>query len=74
MEALCIPSKADVTSLGAVLLGQHVACDAYDESRPIRVVTHAHADHMVGLGKSLKNCEVTIMTPATKDMIDALKG
>jgi putative mRNA 3-end processing factor len=60
--------------LGAVLLGKHVACDAYDEARPIRVVTHAHADHMVGLGKSLKNCEVTIMTPATKDMIDALKG
>jgi putative mRNA 3-end processing factor len=60
--------------LGAVLLGKNVACDAYDEARPIRVVTHAHADHMVGLGKSLKNCEVTIMTPATRDMIDALKG
>jgi putative mRNA 3-end processing factor len=29
---------------------------------------------MIGLGKSLKNCEVTIMTPATRDMIDALKG
>jgi putative mRNA 3-end processing factor len=67
-------SKADVTKSGAVLLGKHVACDAYDESRPIRVVSHAHADHMVGLGKSLKNCEVTIMTPATRDMIDALKG
>ena len=74
MEASCIQSKANVTSLGAVLLGKHVACDAYDETRPIRVVTHAHADHMVGLGKSLKNGEVTIMTPATKDMIDALKG
>jgi putative mRNA 3-end processing factor len=74
VEALHIQSKANVTSLGAVLLGQHVACDAYDENRSIRVVTHAHADHMVGLGKSLKNSEATIMTPATKDMIDALKG
>jgi putative mRNA 3-end processing factor len=74
VEAPLIKSKANVTNLGAVLLGQHVACDAYDEARPIRVVTHAHADHMVGLGKSLKNGEVTIMTPATKDMIDALKG
>ena len=73
-EAPPLPSKADVTKLGAVLLGKHVACDAYDESRPIRVVTHAHADHMVGLGKSLKNGEVTVMTPATRDMIDALKG
>ena len=74
MEASCIRSKANVTGVGAVLLGKHVACDAYDETRPIRVVTHAHADHMVGLGNSLKNGEVTIMTPATKDMIDALKG
>lgn len=74
MEASRIQSKANVTNLGAVLLGQYVACDAYDEVRPIRVVTHAHADHMIGLGKSLKNCEVAIMTPATKDMIDALKG
>jgi putative mRNA 3-end processing factor len=67
-------SKANVTKLGAILLGKHVACDAYDENRPIRVVTHAHADHMVGLGKSLKNCELSVMTPATKDIIDALKG
>ncbi len=73
-EASRIKSKADVTKSGAVLLGNHVACDAYDDSRPIRVVTHAHADHMIGLGKSLKNCEVTVMTPATRDMIDALKG
>ena len=73
-EASRIHSKANVTKLGAVLLGKHVACDAYDESRPIRVVTHAHADHMVGLGKSLKNCEVVVMTPATRDLIDALKG
>jgi putative mRNA 3-end processing factor len=69
-----LESKATVTNVGAVLLGKHVACDAYDESRPIRVVTHAHADHMVGLGKSLKNCEVSVMTPATRDMIHALKG
>jgi putative mRNA 3-end processing factor len=71
---LCVHSKATVTNLGAVLLGKHVACDAYNEAKPIRVVTHAHADHMIGLGKSLKNCEVAVMTPATRDMIDALKG
>jgi len=65
--------NADVSKSGAVLLGKYVACDAHDEGRSIRVVTHAHADHMVGLGKSLKNCEVTVMTPATKDLIDALK-
>lgn len=73
-EAVHIGSKATVSNMGAILLGKHVACDAYEESRPIRVVTHAHADHMMGLGKSLKNCEVSVMTPATRDIIDALKG
>jgi putative mRNA 3-end processing factor len=66
--------KATVTNSGAVLLGKHITCDAYEEARPIRVVTHAHADHMMGLRKSLKNCEATVMTPATRDLIEALKG
>ncbi len=67
-------SKADVTKSGAVLLGRHVACDAFEKTRPLRVVTHAHADHMNGLQQSLKSCETVVMTPATKDLIDALKG
>ena len=66
--------KATVTMKGAVLLGKHVACDAFDETRPIRVVTHAHSDHMLGLRQSLKQCEAVVMTPATKDLIDAIKG
>jgi len=66
--------KATVTTKGAVLLGKHVACDAFDENRPIRVVTHAHSDHMLGLRQSLKQCEAVVMTPATKDLIDAMKG
>ncbi|NIR87966.1 hypothetical protein GWO13_10615 [Candidatus Bathyarchaeota archaeon] len=67
-------SKASVTQRGAVLLGKHVACDAFDEVRPLRVVTHAHSDHMLGLRESLENCEAAVMTPATKDLIDVLKG
>ena len=73
-EAPHINSKATISKTGAVLLGKHVACDAYDENRPIRIVTHAHADHMIGMAKSLKTCEFSVMTPATKDLIDALKG
>jgi len=65
--------KATVTTKGAVLLGKHVACDAFDETKPVRVVTHAHSDHMLGLGQSLKHCEAVVMTPATKDLIDAVK-
>lgn len=66
--------KADVTSRGAVLLGKHVACDAFEGTRPLRVVTHAHADHMVGLQRSLKSCDAVVMTPATRDLIDVMKG
>jgi putative mRNA 3-end processing factor len=66
--------KASVTENGAVLLGKNVACDAFDETRPVRVVTHAHADHMTGLPQSLKKSSKVLMTRATKDLIDAMRG
>ncbi len=65
---------ASVTYRGAVQLGDNVACDAFDETRPLRVVTHAHADHMIGLSQSLVACEKILMTTATKDLIDVMKG
>ncbi len=67
-------AKATITSRGAVLLGKHVACDAFDETRPFRIVTHAHADHMIGLSQSLRKCEKVLMTKATKDLIDIMMG
>ena len=66
--------KATVTTKGAILLGTYAACDAFDETRPLRVVTHAHYDHTIGLKQSLKKCEAVVMTPATKDLIEVLKG
>lgn len=66
--------KATITRRGAVLLGKHVACDAFDESERLRVVTHAHADHLMGLRQSLRACKKVLMTRATKDLIDVLKG
>jgi len=66
--------KAAVTARGAVLLGKYVACDAFDDAKPLRVVTHAHSDHMLGLRESLQKCEAVVMTPVTRDLIDVLKG
>jgi putative mRNA 3-end processing factor len=63
-----------VTQRGAILLGNSVACDAYAENRPLRVVTHAHADHTGGLRWSLRECQKVIMTEATRDLIDILEG
>ncbi|MGB9740885.1 MAG: MBL fold metallo-hydrolase [Candidatus Bathyarchaeia archaeon] len=67
-------AKATVTQRGAVLLGSYVACDAFDENKPLRVVTHAHADHMIGLQQSLKTCQKVLMTNATKDLIDVMRS
>ena len=69
-----VNEKASITEKGAVLLGKHTACDAHDETRPIRVVTHAHADHMAGLPQSLKKGRKVLMTRGTKDLIDAMQG
>jgi len=66
--------KASVTQNGAVLLGKHVACDSFDGSRPLRVVTHAHYDHWVGLQQSLRECQAVVMTPATRDLLTVMHG
>lgn len=65
-------ARAKVAKNGAVLLGDNVACDAFDDSRPLRIVTHAHADHLGGLRKSLKCCEKVLMTKATRDLAETL--
>jgi putative mRNA 3-end processing factor len=67
-----VNERALVTKTGAVLLGDSVACDAFEASRPLRIVTHAHADHLGGLRKSLKCCEKVLMTPATRDLAETL--
>ncbi len=66
--------KACITRKGAVLLGKYVACDGFNKAVPLRVVTHAHADHMGGLRQSLRECEKALMTEATKDLIDVLRS
>ncbi len=66
--------KALVSQHGAILLGDSVACDAFEEVRPLRVVTHAHADHLAGLRRSLKSCDKVMMTSATRDLIGVVNG
>ena len=66
--------KASVSERGAILLGKSVACDSFDAERPLRVVTHAHADHLIGLRKSLRSGKKILMTKATRDLIEVVKG
>jgi putative mRNA 3-end processing factor len=73
-EGLSLAERAQVTKSGAVLLGDSVACDAFDATRPLRVVTHAHADHLGGLRRSLRCCEKVLMTKATRDLAETLNS
>jgi putative mRNA 3-end processing factor len=70
----CLSGKAGVSERGAVLLGDSVACDAFDADRPLRVVTHAHADHLSGLRRSLRSGKRVLMTAATRDLIGVVNG
>ena len=65
--------NASIVANGAVLLGRSVVCDAHI-NRPVRIVTHAHWDHLIGLEKSLRECEVVLMTPPTKEIVEVLRG
>jgi len=64
--------KASINEKGAVLLGRRVACDSFDPTRPLRVVTHVHYDHLTGLRQSLRNCKAVVMTPATRDLLEVM--
>jgi putative mRNA 3-end processing factor len=66
--------KAAINSKGAILLGRNIACDSFDDARSLRVVTHAHHDHLTGLQQSLRKCKAVIMTPATKDLLEVMRG
>jgi putative mRNA 3-end processing factor len=66
--------KASISEKGAVLLGRRVACDSFEETRPVRVVTHVHYDHLTGLQRSLQKCEAVVMTPATRDLLEVMRG
>jgi putative mRNA 3-end processing factor len=65
-------TRAAIAGNGAVLLGRNVVCDGHAE-RPVRVVTHGHRDHILGLEQSIKSCEVVLMSEATREMLRVLK-
>ncbi|MEM4243831.1 MAG: MBL fold metallo-hydrolase [Candidatus Bathyarchaeia archaeon] len=69
-----LQAKASVSERGAVLLGESVACDAFDAERLFHVVTHAHADHLSGLRKSIRSGKRVLMTAATRDLAEIIYG
>ena len=60
----------DVTSSGAVLLGDNVVCDGFQRDRPCRVQTHVHDDHMHDFERS-KGFQDLYMSEATRSLLIA---
>ena len=63
-------SRVDVTSSGAVLLGDHVVCDGFQRDRACRVQTHVHDDHMRDFERS-KGLQTLYMSEATRSLLIA---
>lgn len=62
--------RVDVTSSGAVLLGNDVVCDGFQRDRPVRVQTHVHDDHMHDFERS-KGLQNLFMSEATRRLLIA---
>ncbi|MEM4969963.1 MAG: MBL fold metallo-hydrolase [Sulfolobales archaeon] len=62
---------ATITCRGAVLLGKSLSIDGHEAHR-IRVVTHAHSDHMLDIGESIKSSPKIIAHPATLEIMSIL--
>ncbi len=52
----------------AILVGREITIDGFSKRR-IRIVTHAHYDHVGGLSDSIMFSEYIIATPATHDLL-----
>lgn len=62
--------QVDVSSSGAILLGDVVTCDGFVYDHPIRVQTHVHRDHM-GRFESSKAYQLVYATAPTRDLLVA---
>ncbi len=62
-----------ITNSGAIVLNK-VVCDGYLPGHRIRVITHVHSDHLWGLEDSIRDSDLICTTPATKDLLEVMRG
>ncbi|WP_236698148.1 MBL fold metallo-hydrolase [Pyrodictium occultum] len=62
---------AAVTETGAIVLGSRVAVDGHAPGYGVRVVTHIHQDHILGLRRSIREASLIAATPLTLDLLEA---
>ncbi|MEM1618346.1 MAG: MBL fold metallo-hydrolase [Desulfurococcaceae archaeon] len=56
---------------GSIEFGNSFEIDGYS-GRPVRVISHAHADHLNELGNSVRNSKYILATPETLDLVEYL--
>lgn len=71
MEPATALRYASVGRRGAILLGVNVEVDGF-ASRLVRVVTHAHEDHLGGLASSARKALFIVATPTTFRLLEIL--
>ena len=64
--------RAYVTPRGAIMLTESVAVDGHNPRSPVRVVTHIHSDHVLGLGESVRTAHFVLATRLTHELLEAL--
>jgi putative mRNA 3-end processing factor len=57
---------------GAILVGKNIVIDGHAK-RPLRIITHVHADHIIDLEDSIRECKEIIATKITLDLLEALQ-
>lgn len=62
---------ASITCRGAVIVGKDLSIDGHEDNR-LRVVTHAHSDHLIGITESGRNSPKIVAHPATFEIMDIL--
>lgn len=61
-----------VSELGAIVLTGDIVADGHYEGGRVRIVTHAHSDHLEGLSRSVRFYSYIAGTPLTLDFVEAL--
>jgi len=65
---------ASINEDGAILMGKYLSCDGFDDKRIAGILTHFHGDHIENLESSLQNYGKIFVTPATRNVLIAIKG
>lgn len=66
-----LAALATVREDGCILLGSNVCCDGCDPSRPIRVQTHVHYDHLKDFDRSKGFQSKIVLSKGTYDLLAA---